>query len=88
MARPIWYVNFLKKAFPNIKFIAKLTRIPILAKIFDLAMFEGDNIIYLPQDKVIPVINSILSFASFVVALLNFFAITSALRFAILSPTR
>jgi ferredoxin len=55
LARPLWYVNILKKTFPNIKFIAKLTRIPILGKIFDLAIFEGDDIIYLAQDKVIPI---------------------------------
>ncbi len=55
MARPLWFVEILKKTFPNIRFIAKLTRIPILEKIFDLAMFKGDDIIYLPQDKVIEV---------------------------------
>ena len=55
MAKPLWYVEIIKKTFPNIKFIAKLTRVPILGKIFDLAMFEGDDIIYLTQDKVIPV---------------------------------
>jgi len=53
--RPLWYVELLKKTFPNIKFIAKLTRIPVLGKIFDLAMFEGDEIIYLTQDNVIQV---------------------------------
>lgn len=55
MARPLWYVELLKKTFPNIKFIAKLTRVPILRKIFDMAMFEGDDIIYLTQDNVIQV---------------------------------
>ena len=59
MARPIWYVNLLKKAFLNIKFIAKLTRIPFSGKIFDFAMFEGDDIIYLPEDKVIPALRQI-----------------------------
>ncbi len=55
MAKPLWYVEILKKSFPNIKFISKLTRIPFLTKFFDLVMFEGDDIIYLPQDKVIQV---------------------------------
>ena len=55
MARPLWFVELLKKTFPNIRFIAKLTRIPILGKFFDLAMFEGDEIIYLTQDSVIQV---------------------------------
>jgi len=53
MARPLWFVKLLKKAFPNIKFIAKLTRFPIIGKIFDLLLFEGDNLRYLPLDKVI-----------------------------------
>ena len=48
-------MEIIKKTFPNVPFIAKLTRIPILGKIFDMAMFEGDDIIYLTQDKVIPV---------------------------------
>ncbi len=53
--KPLWYVNILKKTFPNIKFIAKLTNFPILGKIFDKLMFDGDDIIYLLQDKVIKV---------------------------------
>ena len=53
--KPLWYVNILKKTFPNIKYIAKLTNFPILGKIFDKLMFDGDDIIYLLQDKVIKV---------------------------------
>jgi len=55
MARPLWFVRLLEKTFPNIKLIAKLTRIPILGKIFDLLLFKDDEIIYLPKDIVIPV---------------------------------
>ncbi|MGB5911642.1 MAG: 4Fe-4S binding protein [Promethearchaeia archaeon] len=55
MTRPLWFVELLKKAFPNIKLIAKLTRIPILGKIFDFLLFKGDDIIYLPLDKVIAI---------------------------------
>jgi len=55
MARPLWFVNILEKTFPNIKIIAKLTRIPILGKIFDHLLFKGDEIIYLIQDRVIPI---------------------------------
>ena len=53
--KPLWFVELLKKTFPNIKLIAKLTRIPFLGKFLDLAMFEGDEIIYLTQDNVIQV---------------------------------
>ena len=55
MARPLWFVKLLEKTFPNIKFIAKLTRIPILGKIIDLLLFKDDEIIYLPKDLVIPI---------------------------------
>lgn len=53
--RPLWFVEILKKTFPNVKLIAKLTRIPILSKLFELMLFKGDNIIYLPKDQVIRV---------------------------------
>ncbi|MFW9781057.1 MAG: DUF362 domain-containing protein [Candidatus Heimdallarchaeota archaeon] len=55
MARPLWFVQLLKKAIPNVKFIAKLTRVPILGKIFDFLLFKGDKIIYLPLDKIIEI---------------------------------
>ena len=55
MARPLWFVKLLKKAFPNVKFIAKLTNLPILGAIFDQLLFKGDDIIYLTQDKVIEI---------------------------------
>ncbi|MHA1986036.1 MAG: DUF362 domain-containing protein [Promethearchaeota archaeon] len=59
MARPLWFVKLLKKTFPNVKFIAKLTNLPILGRIIDLFLFKGDDIIYLPQDKVISVEKSL-----------------------------
>jgi len=55
MARPLWFVNLLKFTFPNIKLIAKLTRIPIIGKVFDLLLFEGDEIIYLTKDRIISI---------------------------------
>jgi ferredoxin len=55
VARPLWFVNLLEKVFPNVKLIAKLTRIPLFGKFFDLLLFEGDDIIYLTKDKVIAI---------------------------------
>ncbi len=55
MARPLWFVKLLKKTFPNVKFIAKLTNLPILGMIFDHLLFKGDDIIYLTKDKVIEI---------------------------------
>ncbi|MHA2006459.1 MAG: DUF362 domain-containing protein [Promethearchaeota archaeon] len=53
MTRPLWFVKILKKTFPNVKLIAKMTNLPILGRIIDYLLFRGDDIIYLPQDKVI-----------------------------------
>lgn len=55
MARPLWLVNLVKKTFPSIIFLAKLTNVPIIGKVFDFFLFEGDDIFYLPQDKIIPI---------------------------------
>ena len=55
MARPLWFVKLLKKAFPNVKLIAKLTNLPILGTIIDHLLFKGDDIIYLTKDKVIEI---------------------------------
>jgi len=55
MARPLWFVNILEKTFPNIKLIAKLTRVPIIGKFIDFLLFEGDNIVYLTQDIIISI---------------------------------
>lgn len=52
MARPLWFVQLLKKTFPNVAIIAKLTNVPIIGRIVDKIMFEGDDIIYLPKDSV------------------------------------
>ena len=55
MARPLWFVTLLEKTFPNIKFIAKLTRVPFIGKLIDILLFQDDEIIYLPKDTVIPI---------------------------------
>jgi ferredoxin len=55
MARPLWFVKLLEKTFPNVKFIAKLTRIPVIGKLINIFLFQDDEIIYLPKDNVIPV---------------------------------
>ena len=59
MARPLWFVTLLKKTFPNLKLIAKLTNLPILSYIFDYLLFKGDNLIYLPLDRSIEVNKSL-----------------------------
>ncbi len=53
MARPLWFVELLKKTFPNVSIIAKLTRVPVVGRVIDKMLFEGDDIIYLPKDSVV-----------------------------------
>ncbi len=59
MARPLWFVTLLSKAFPQRFLIAKLTRAPligrVIVKLLDRLLFEGGDIIYLPKDQVIEV---------------------------------
>jgi ferredoxin len=52
MARPLWFVQLLKKTFPNVQMIAKSTKIPIIGRIIDYMLFQGDDIIYLPKNQV------------------------------------
>lgn len=52
MARPLWFVQLLKKTFPNVRMIAKSTKIPIIGRIIDYMLFQGDDIIYLPKNAV------------------------------------
>jgi ferredoxin len=52
MARPVWFVNLIKSAFPGRFRVARLTRLPIIGRAIDRGLFEGDDIIYLPRDDV------------------------------------
>jgi ferredoxin len=56
---PVWIVNLIKKTFPQVFTLAELTKYPILGKAIDRMLFKGDDIIYLPQDKVIAINRSI-----------------------------
>jgi hypothetical protein len=55
MARPIWFVNLLKKAFPLRFRLARMTRLPGFGELVDRVFFEGDDMVYLPMDHPIPV---------------------------------
>lgn len=54
MARPLWLIALIKKAFPARFTLAKLTRkVPLLRRTVDYLLFRGDDIIYLPNDEVV-----------------------------------
>jgi len=53
MARPMWFVSLVKKGFPSRFSLARLTRLPVVGPMIDRGLFEGDDIMYLPRDRVI-----------------------------------
>jgi ferredoxin len=55
MARPIWFVDLVKKYFPSRFSLARLTKVPVVGRMIDYGLFDGDDIIYLPKDNVIQI---------------------------------
>ena len=55
MGHPTWFVNLIKRTFPGRFRLAQLTKAPVLGRAIDRMLFDGDDIIYLPKDNVIPV---------------------------------
>lgn len=53
--RPLWQVNLIKKGFPHLFTAARLTRAPALGRVLARALFEGDDLIVVAKDTVIPV---------------------------------
>jgi ferredoxin len=54
MARPLWFVALIKRTFPQRFAVARLTNAPVVGPLLKQWLFEGDDIIYLPSDRVIP----------------------------------
>lgn len=55
MARPMWMIKLLMKAFPKRSGVAKMTRYPLVGRLVDSMLFDGDDIIYLARDEVVEV---------------------------------
>jgi ferredoxin len=55
MSRPLWFVRILKKAFPGRFLAARTTHLPLLGKLVDHWLFEGDDLIYLPPDRTVQI---------------------------------
>jgi Pyruvate/2-oxoacid:ferredoxin oxidoreductase delta subunit len=55
MATPLWFVHMIKRSFPLRFSIAKWTRIPILGKCINYALFHKDRLFYLPKHEVLNV---------------------------------
>lgn len=59
MARPRWFVEVVKMPFPYRFVLAELTKVPIIGHLIDYLFFDGDNVLYLPDDRVIQIHESI-----------------------------
>jgi len=55
MSRPLWFVDLVKKSFPSRFLMAKMSNLPGFKQVIDMSLFAGDDIIYLPKDKVIQI---------------------------------
>jgi ferredoxin len=55
MSRPLWFNEFIKKIFPIRFLAAKTTRVPVLGEAVYHWLFEGDDLIYLPSNQLIPI---------------------------------
>ena len=59
MAQPNWKLNLWKTFFPRNPKHGKFTRLPGVGKWFEKRLCDGDHIITLPRDKVVPVDQSV-----------------------------
>ncbi len=55
MARPLWVVKLIEKTFPLRFAVARLTKAPVIGARLEHWLFEGDDMLYVPRDRVIPV---------------------------------
>jgi ferredoxin len=54
VSRPLWLVKFLKTVYPARFLVAQATKLPLVGKALGRFFFEGDNMVYLPSDSVVP----------------------------------
>jgi ferredoxin len=55
MSRPLWFNDLVKKIFPARFLAAKSTLIPVFGDVIDRWLFEGDDLVFLPSNRVIPI---------------------------------
>ncbi len=51
----LWLVRLLKSNFRHRFRLARLTRLPLLGPFMDWMLFSGDDLVYLPKDRVVQV---------------------------------
>ena len=55
MARSVWLVELIKKAYPGRFLLAKTTNVPIIGRAIEHLLFRGDDLMYLPKTRTIQV---------------------------------
>ena len=55
MARPTWLVALIRAGFPGRFTLAGLTRWPFVGKALEKWLFDGDDMVFLPSDRVVQV---------------------------------
>ena len=55
MASPFWIKILINKTFSQRFFFSKLTHYHVIGRLVDYLLFDGDDILILPKDKVIPI---------------------------------
>ena len=56
MGRALWFVRLIKDAFPGRFLGARATRLPILGRLVDRWLFDGDDLVFLPRDRAVQTI--------------------------------
>jgi len=51
LGHPTWVVRFIRRIFPSRFFVAKATRVSFIGRFFDHWLFNGDNLMFLPDDR-------------------------------------
>jgi len=58
--RPLWFIEQLKRNFHRRFTLAKVSRVPLLGWLMDMMLFSGDDLVYLPKDRVIQICKKII----------------------------
>jgi hypothetical protein len=55
VSRPLWFVELIKKFFPERFLFARLTNMPGIDRVVNYSLFHEDDVIYLPKDHTIQI---------------------------------
>jgi hypothetical protein len=55
MGRPLWFVQMLKKSFPQRFMLARLSHVPPIRWLMTRMFFHEDKMFYLPRTKTIQI---------------------------------